>query len=219
MSASSLSGGAAPSSVSFAPKVSATTVTNPGAGSLAIEAGNAVSSLIVQRSAGAYVDVATPFAGVSQLVIAEPPFATYASGANETQSQFVFQCSNNAATTLDEGALFFQGYAGGAAQGKILRVPKPNSAGTSDNIMELIGAGQTGTATILSGASTVVVPNTLVTGSSMILVTLGQAAENATAIRFWVSSVANGVSFTISANANASVADVVVKYFIVKLNA
>lgn len=219
MSASSLSGGDAPSSVSFAPKVSATTVTNPGAGSLAVAAANSVSSLIVQRSAGAYVDVGAPFAGVSQLVIAEPPYATYANPANSTQSQFVFQCSNNAATTLDEGALFIQGYAGGAAQGKLMRCPKPNAGGTSDNIMELIGAGQTGTATILTGASTVVVPNTLVTGGSVIFVTLGQAAENATAIRFWVSSVADGVSFTISANANASVADVVVKYFIVKLNA
>ena len=219
MSASSLSGGPAPSGVSLVPRPSVNTVIDPGAGSLAIAAANSVSSLIVQRSAGAYVDVGAPFAATSQLVIAEPPYATYANPANVTQSQYVFQCSNNAATTLDEGALFFQAYAGGAAQGKIMRCPKPSGAGTSDNIMELIGSGQTGTATILSGASTVVVPNTLVTGSSVIFVTLGQAAENATALRFWVSSVNNGVSFTISANANATVADVVVKYFIVRLSA
>jgi hypothetical protein len=164
------------------------------------------------------VDAVAPFAGVSQFVIAEPPFATYASVANETQSQYVFQCSNNAATTLDEGALFFQAYAGGAAQGKIVRVPKANAAGASDNIWELIGGAQSAIVTIPLLTTTVVVPNTLVTAGAVILVQLRQALEDATATSFWVSAITPGVSFTISTNVAPTVA-VNVEYFIVKYGA
>jgi hypothetical protein len=97
-------------------------------------------------------------------------------------------------------------------------VPKPNAGGTSDNIWELIGAAQSAIVTILATATTVVVPNTLVTAGAVILVQLRQAAEDATAERFWVSAINPGVSFTISTNA-AATANTNVEYFVVKYSA
>ena len=91
-------------------------------------------------------------------------------------------------------------------------VGPPVVAGTQA-IWGMVAPSQSGTAIIANGSQNIIVANTAITANSIIMVS-GNGVVNATA-EFFTTTVQVGVSFTISANAAATVADVGVNWFIV----
>jgi len=208
MSASQLSGGYAPSRVSLVPSLAAG-VNDAGVdpSTAPLNAGAVMPSLLVQSAAG----VLPATNAVTAINIVEPPFATFASVGNETQSAFALTVPNGSFGGRTEGALQLVSYYDGTVNSFNLTCPKPSGvAGAGDNICLLTGSDQSGAAVIpLGQAISAVIPNTAVSAlTTQILVTLNQAVEDGTAIRFWA-GVTTGVGFQIRANANATAATTV----------
>lgn len=230
MSASLTSGGAAPSSVTLLPQIQSSTLNNTGLAQGGYGTANGVGSLVLQQGASAQQPVINPGAGQTTalgssvantiLAIIQPPFATnFSTGAPvaEGQSQFVFSCPNATAAGggAPGGALTLYSYINGNINNALFSAPKPSLiAGTGDDILQLMGGSQAGVAVFSSATAntTVVVPNTLVQVGSPIFLQ-PQGAANATATSFTVSAI-TGTSFTITANAAATVADKSVSWFI-----
>jgi hypothetical protein len=214
MSASQLSGGYAPSSVSLVPTL-AEGVDDAGVipSSAPLNAGAVVPNLLVQSVAG----VLPATNAVTAINIVEPPFATYASVGNETQSAFALTVPNGSFGGRTEGALQLISYYDGTVNSFNLTCPKPSGVATAgDNICLLTGSDQSGAAVIPAlAAISAVIPNTAVnSATTQVLVTLNQAVEDATAIRFWA-GVTTGVGFQIRSNANAT-ANTTLSWFITR---
>jgi len=215
MSASLVSGGLAPSQIVVGAAPLARAQPNTAtAGVYQVQGGTNVPNLVIQQPGSCAADTALR---VSSWAIVEPSNATFADPTNETQSSFVLGCGNNTAGGFNEGALTLYTYADGGVNGPVFRVPKPRTvAGGGDNVFQLIGADQTGIATIPLGQQvSAAIPNTSVlNATTVILCSLYGATEDATAVRFWP-VITDSTSFLIHSNANATAA-VTVKWFIVR---
>jgi hypothetical protein len=238
MSASLLSGGAAPSSVpvgvaSFVPLVLADGVTPSPLGA---SSGSVSSSIVIQQVAGVAQPVADPAqvgyataasTSTTSIWIGEPPNSTSFPLGVATpvpQGSFAFECPN--ASVLGggaEGALTLFSYAGTAFNNLVLQVPKPSLvANAGDDICQLTGGSQAGLATFLVANpaavppvvanTTVVVQNISITDTTPIFLQ-PQGPANAGATAFTVTKTAGG-GFTITADSAATGSDATVAWFI-----
>lgn len=88
--------------------------------------------------------------------------------------------------------------------------------GPSPTFYVASSVGQTaGLATIALNTSSIAVADPKITANSVVVITLQQAAADATATSFRVSALTAGTGFTISANANATAA-VSLAYFVAR---
>jgi hypothetical protein len=217
MSASLLSGGLAPASVSFQP-TQTFSVDEDGVPQTAFAFSNGATlpNCVLQNASG----VQAGQNAITALNFLEPPFPTYASLGNQTQSAFALTVPNGSFGGRTEGALQLISYVGGPG-GNVnafnLTIPKPSLVvGTGDNICLLGGSDQAGTATIVAGALglALAIANTSVLATSPIQFshnpysTLGPVAGAGVSL-----TITPGVDFTFTIPV-ASLSDIVIRWFI-----
>lgn len=232
MSASLLSGGGAPSSVTLLPQVQSSTLSNNGLTQGGYGTATGVGSLVVQQGASAQQPVINPGVGQttalgssvanSILAIIQPPFATnFSTGAPvaEGQSQFVFSCPNATAAGggAPGGALTLYSYVNGAINNALFMAPKPSlTPNFGDDILQLMGGSQSGSSTIAVGntAANAQVLNSSITAGAIILCSLKSGAV--TQAGGYFANIVAGTGFTVTSTVAVAGADAVVNYFIVR---
>jgi len=202
MSASLLSGGAAPSSV----------VPTDATGGLLVQ------GLALEQTQGV---IPTSVDVLTNCVWTESAFPQLANAAIPGQAIYQLGVQNGNGGGWNEGHLQLFGLSGATADNLLLDVPKQSPvANSGTQCVQLTGAAQSGTATVASGQTVIVVANLSITAASIILWSVQPYVTVAGPPAVYGQATLTlqaGASFTLTLTAAPAVGQAVpINYFIVK---